>query len=1739
MEPTNGARRLRFIANPLDGEFRVETRSGPKTVSPAIDKGANLLAFLKATATIRRKRIPSYGHEDCVLWLADVPKERAECRSPFLTDKPDDLGGLWLEVRKKWMPARPPVPQVLADWVRAEDLDQPENDPELLPEITVIVKREVLDPDASQDSQRMTVEEVPELRRLADHPEVEDAWLEYVFEKWEPWAQEMRRWQEVQSVYESLDFMRRRLEEAEERYELVLAIGFLQWRDPTGTAVARHVLTMPAELTLDAARGLLSVVPAASVDAFRVELDMLEFQHRPPLNEETLRGQLEALDIQAWDTALVAPLLREIANSLRADAQVDETFQRADRVEDRPRLSFAPALVLRERRPTAYEDLIRKFLEAATGDGLEGTPPWLRLLREGEQPTGGTGNPLADPLDQAPARGEPDRFLFPLPTNEEQRQIVHRLQAEPCVLVKGPPGTGKSHTIANLICHLLARGDRVLVTAHAPKALAVLRGLLPDDIRDLCVTALGFSREDQRLLEESVRGILRRKNEWHGPTAAQQAIERAETQLRELEADLARVERDLRTFREAETHSHELPGDYSGTAAQIARLLSEQEQEFGWFPELSADAAFPLDPSESAFLAEAHACFTAKARAALQSEIGAADLPSPDDFSALLARLTAAERSAQRANRGVDGAKFEFLGPVGTEQLRGLRDALQALTDRALRGGRVLGEVSETILHDLLASAESRWTRHTADSEALLEDATRLLEVIGSARVELPDGIAEERLTADVERRLAHFEAGGRKGFSVFAPRVVRETGYIVEGSRVDGKKVAHAEQLRCVRDHLELRRKFRELRELWGASLAEVSSFRQTVSRAEELTAELKELLAFFKSEGAGWLATVLGSNRTALASAGDRDHWLKAIDAVLASREARDAQQELDQLVGTVRSSQHGLRVHPCLRALEGAIRTRDVAAWRTAWQERERIRQEKQRLARYETLLEKLDGSCPGVTELLRSTGGEPIWRDRVRKLREAWNWAAARAWVRRVSNESAYQTRVQDYHRLQQKIEKATELLVSHRAWKAFFDRLDEKTVQSLNAWTRAVDRIGKGTGKHAYRHRRTARQYLMDCVPRIPAWVMPLHKLWDSVDAVPGLFDTVIVDEASQAGVDALVLLLLAKRIVVVGDEKQNSPEAVGVLEDDIARLAREHLSAFRFRNEFRPDASLFDHAERTFGSHITLREHFRCVPEIIRFSNDLCYRDAPLIPLRQAPPERLRPLCSRFVAEGACEGDGQRIRNRAEADALVETITKLVDDEAYEGKTMGVIALQGHAQAQLIETLLAQRLDPRLIEERRLRCGEPATFQGDQRDVIFLSLVIAPNVHYRALTRLPDQRRFNVAMSRARDQVWLFHSVRPHDLSPDDLRGQLVRFFQNPQTVDALFDDLDHLEREARASRRPGTQPGPYESWFEVDVALELLRRKFRVRPQVEVAGRRIDLVVEGLDARIAVECDGDEWHGPEQYEHDMARQRQLERAGWTFVRVRESDFYVDRQRAVNAVVEQCEELGIRPVDFVDETQHETTRVLAPDRGSPGAITEERAVVSDDPEESPAEVEVSSSIVGPFAGYSKALRFPDPREASPANIRQILRRIIEQDGPLTRSFLYRLYVEGCPDLQRVGKIVRQALNRALGAMLRAGEIVQHDELGDGSPEGQVLRIAGTPAVNVRPAGRRDLLEIPPSELLAVLRRSPHQDEDSDGESVSRVLLEHYGFSRLTKPRREYLSKVLHLLQQPEYRSGER
>lgn len=209
--------------------------------------------------------------------------------------------------------------------------------------------------------------------------------------------------------------------------------------------------------------------------------------------------------------------------------------------------------------------------------------------------------------------------------------------------------------------------------------------------------------------------------------------------------------------------------------------------------------------------------------------------------------------------------------------------------------------------------------------------------------------------------------------------------------------------------------------------------------------------------------------------------------------------------------------------------------------------------------------------------------------------------------------------------------------------------------------------------------------------------------------------------------------------------------------------------------------------------------------------------------------------------------------------------------------------------------------------------------------MIFLSLVDAPQDGQpcRMIRDADTQRRFNVAVSRARDQLWLFHSATVNDLRPDCLRYRLLEYCLNPavhQPDEIGETTLIDLRRMAcnssiRQSKKKGEKvPGtPFDSWFEVDVFFKILDRGYRVLPQFPVNTRHIDLVIEGLRGRLAVECDGDEYHGMEQWEEDQIRQRELERVGWAFWTVRGSDFYREPDAALIELWETLEGLKITP----------------------------------------------------------------------------------------------------------------------------------------------------------------------------------------------------------------------------------
>lgn len=188
-------------------------------------------------------------------------------------------------------------------------------------------------------------------------------------------------------------------------------------------------------------------------------------------------------------------------------------------------------------------------------------------------------------------------------------------------------------------------------------------------------------------------------------------------------------------------------------------------------------------------------------------------------------------------------------------------------------------------------------------------------------------------------------------------------------------------------------------------------------------------------------------------------------------------------------------------------------------------------------------------------------------------------------------------------------------------------------------------------------------------------------------------------------------------------------------------------------------------------------------------------------------------------------------------------------DEKYNGKSFGVVSLQGKTQQELIDQELLEKLVEKDIEAHRIKCGSFEHFQGNARDATLLSTVIANNENCRPLSGKLYEQRYNVATSSAKEQTILFHSVKPDDLSETTLRKKLLEFFErkyenevNRYSLTELEDMVNNQEAQNNATRPSKTK---FESWLELDVAVEIMKREYRIIPQYEVTGRRIDIVVE------------------------------------------------------------------------------------------------------------------------------------------------------------------------------------------------------------------------------------------------------------------------------------------------------
>lgn len=1526
-----------------------------------------------------------------------------------------------------------------------------------------------------------------------------------------------------------------------EDLELVLGVGLLSARLADGGSVRRHVLTAPVRLELDARTARIDLVGEVGA-AFTAEASRFLGTNDVADQRALLRleGHAAGFAGNLLDSTWLAPFLREVLLAIdpQGDPAPDDTT--GPRAADATRLTTAPALILRERTNHGLGALLGTIADRirATGRVPAGILPLVEpaggepgrseaggqpgSAEAGGQPGGAEARDdaeLPEPPPGAVVEIAEEHYL-PLPVNETQRRVIDRVERHPQVVVQGPPGTGKTHLIATLLTHLLAQGQRVLVTAQTDKALDRVRDMIPESVRPLAVSVLSSGSDSDADLREAVQ-TLARESVNDDPAARGVRIDRHLAELDRMANERGRAYAEIVAAREAETRTWPESG-IDDTLGGIRRRQAERRDTAGWIAPYLAQGRAPGDLDVALLRRFRELAPGAPEVDALSVHLAEGTLPDPGEFAQLALRRTEALRNVRRLRDEGAGhwAKVVLsLPPKQRKEFGSTLTGLRALLAKVRHhDSSWIGEA----LDDVLSGRTGVWSERATRLGGLLREARAAADDIGTNNEVLIRGVVDgleplaEGLLDHVEGAPLKLDPQGRPRTGLLTPRAVKASGELFDQVTVNGHTPVTPPDLRILLGHLTLERVLRLLDAEWNTTTE--GPMTQRLRRHSDELRRLKDLVE-------------LQHGLTGISDWFEREGWdtpdwrdFRAGNELLATVAAlpdleheASTRREMEKLRKRAAAEAATPGAAACVRELGEAVEHGDVEAYAAAYRTNTELLGQRTTDGERIRLRERVEDISPLLAADLADADSatDDEWERRFAGLDDALQWARTEAWLadQQPLDDRAARQRVA---LLDAEITHSVSRLAGERAWSHALapDRLGPQTRAALMAWSQQVRQLGKGTGRYAGRLRAEIRATMNECRDAVPVWIMPLYRVIEQIEPVEDAFDVVIIDEASQAGLEALFLHALAPRIVVVGDDKQVSPAGVGTDQQQLRELLRRHLPdqphAQLWANPMR---SLFDEAVMRYGGRLVLTEHHRCVPEIIEFSNREFYEPdgIRLEPVRQFARSNLEPVRTVHVPDATLADNDV---NSAEVAAVVAEVERCLGDPAYGGLTFGVVTLLGAGQARAIESELMRRVPAGEWARRQLLCGDAPTFQGSERDVMFVSMVAAPRGRkLTAQTREVIAQRYNVAVTRARDQLVLVHSVLPAEL---------------PNSTDLRFRLLSYCSQVVRSASQPrmlidevpaDVVVPPFESLLEQQVFNRLVRDGYFVRTQQELLGYRIDLTVEGRHGSLAIECEAESWEGAEAYARQLRRRRELEGSGWTFVTVRQSEFEADPEAAYATILDSLHVLGIEPMPTGTSAGAAAPprRATSPDEASEVPFGPEWAAAeAAGPALAPPPRAAAVEDYGVFTGD-----LPDPGKATLAELADALNGIVEVEGPLTGSRLERVYAEAL-GWDSIPSRNRSDLAKALVDLARTDRIVVDNPRQIADWLEHSFRTPTQPAARARTLGPRRLDQMPLAEVALLLDVAHYQVRDGSEDDRFRAVLRRLGLTRLDDRVRAFL-----------------
>ncbi|MDQ3179975.1 MAG: DUF3320 domain-containing protein [Acidobacteriota bacterium] len=443
----------------------------------------------------------------------------------------------------------------------------------------------------------------------------------------------------------------------------------------------------------------------------------------------------------------------------------------------------------------------------------------------------------------------------------------------------------------------------------------------------------------------------------------------------------------------------------------------------------------------------------------------------------------------------------------------------------------------------------------------------------------------------------------------------------------------------------------------------------------------------------------------------------------------------------------------------------------------------------------------------------------------------------------------------------------------------------------------------------------------------PCFMMSPQTVAQLLDADSAKFDLILFDEASQLPTeDAVGAIIRGKQLVVVGDPKQLPPTNFFAVASGQVNVEKDEDGLPLFDDS----QSILEEVLSSGVPSSRLKWHYRSSHEsLITFSN-VSFYDSELYTFPSVQTDAYDSgLHFEFVAEGVYEGKGLNIAEaRKVADAVVEHAKK------NPQVSLGVGTFNLRQQIAIQDELEQRRREDVSLEPFFDRSKREPFFvknleniQGDERDVIFLSITYAKahdgrlRYNFGPLNGENGWRRMNVLVTRSKKLMRVFSSIKAEDINLAATASRGAKL---------LRDFLMYAEHK-RLDSPIVSAINETESPFEREVFEELSRRGLALIPQVGASGYRIDFGVLDSAAQdkfiCGIECDGVSYHSSETArDRDRLRQQVLEARGWEIHRVWSTDWFKDRNGQIErllGLIEQSRERAKRESE--QETERQTS----------------------------------------------------------------------------------------------------------------------------------------------------------------------------------------------------------------------